>query len=147
MPKYNNPLISLIVPVYNISKYLRRCVDSILEQSYENLEIILVDDGSTDDSGGICDLYEERDNRVQVIHKANNGLSSARNAGLSAIKGEYVGFVDGDDFIDKYMYETLVRAALDNDAHVAQTGFHHTDENGNIADAITFKNAMYNNLE
>jgi glycosyltransferase involved in cell wall biosynthesis len=147
MSKYNNPLISLIVPFYNISKYLKRCVDSIIEQSYKNLEIILVDDGSTDDSGRICDLYKERDNRIQVIHKTNNGLSSARNAGLSAMKGEYVGFVDGDDFIDRYMYETLVKAVLDNDADVVQTGFHHTDENGNIAGARTFRKATYNNLD
>jgi glycosyltransferase involved in cell wall biosynthesis len=135
MSKSNNPLISLIVPVYNISKYLERCINSIIEQSYKNIEIILVDDGSTDNSGQICDAYKEHDNRIRVIHKINGGLSSARNAGLAIIKEEYVGFVDGDDFIDKYIYETLVKAILDNDADIVQTGFYHTDENGSVLDA------------
>ena len=147
MSKSNNPLISLIVPVYNVSKYLGKCIDSIIEQSHKNLEIILVDDGSTDQSGQILDTYETKDSRIKVIHKTNNGLSSARNAGLAAIKGEYVGFVDGDDFIDKYMYETLVKAILDNDADIVQAGFYHTYENGNIADTITFKETSYDNLD
>ena len=146
MSKQNNPLISIIVPVYNISKYLERCVNSIIAQSYENLEVILVDDGSTDNSGKICDVYKEKDKRIRVIHKINEGLSSARNAGLSVIKGEYVGFVDGDDFIDKYMYEILVKAISDNEADIVQTGYHHNYENGNIADTRTFKKATYNNL-
>ncbi len=146
-PICNSPLISIIVPVYNISKYLPKCIDTILAQSYRNLEIILVDDGSTDDSGGICDGYRDRDARIQVIHKTNKGLSSARNAGLSAMQGQYVGFVDGDDFIDKHMYDTLVKAALDSDADVVQTGYYHTDENGNIRDTNTFKEASYNNLD
>jgi glycosyltransferase involved in cell wall biosynthesis len=147
MSKSNNPLISLIVPVYNIPKYLERCVDSIINQSYENMEIILVNDGSTDHSGQICDAYSQKDKRVRVIHKINGGLSNARNAGLDAMKGKYVGFVDGDDFIDKYMYETLVKAILDNDADIVQTGFYHTDEDGNIEDEITFKEASYDNLD
>ena len=150
MPKFlkdNNPLISIIVPVYNISKYLPKCVDSILDQSYEHLEIILVDDGSTDDSGGICDEYKERDVRIQVIHKTNGGLSSARNTGLAIMQGQYVGFVDGDDFIHKHMYETLVRAALTTNADVVQTGYHYTDENGHVLDTITFKEAEYHNLD
>lgn len=147
MSKSSTPLISLIVPVYNISKYLERCVDSIINQSYGNMEIILIDDGSTDHSGQICDAYSQKDKRVRVIHKINGGLSSARNAGLDAIKGQYVGFVDGDDFIDKYMYETLVKAILDNDADIVQTGFHHTDENGKIEDEITFKEASYDTLD
>lgn len=147
MSESNNPLISIIVPVYNISKYLERCVNSIIAQSYKNLEIILVDDGSTDNSDRICDIYKENDNRIKVIHKTNNGLSSARNAGLSIIKGEYVGFVDGDDFIDKYMYETLVKAILENDADIVQTGYHHNYENGNIADTREFKEATYDNSD
>ena len=105
------------------------------------------DDGSTDDSGGICDRYKEKDDRIHVIHKTNKGLSSARNAGLSAIQGEYVGFVDGDDFIDEHMYATLIKAALTNKADVVQTGYRHTDENGDILDAITFRQAVYNNLD
>ncbi|KQC11224.1 MAG: hypothetical protein APR62_10305 [Smithella sp. SDB] len=146
MSKQNNPLISVIIPVYNISKYLERCVNSIIKQSYKNLEIMLVDDGSTDNSGEICDIYKEKDKRIRVIHKINGGLSSARNAGLFVIKGEYVGFVDGDDFIDEYMYETLLKAMLDNDADVVQTGYHHADEHGRIADTRTFREAKYNNL-
>lgn len=147
MPKSSDPLVSIIVPVYNIAQYLERCVNSIIHQSYKNIEIILVDDGSTDNSGQICDSFKEKDNRVRVIHKINGGLSSARNAGLDIIKGEYIGFVDGDDFIDTYMYEELVKAILDNDADIVQTGFKHTDENGNIKDERIFKEATYDNLD
>ena len=100
-------LISVIVPVYNASKYLNRCIDSILAQTYTNLEVILVDDGSTDESPAICDSYGEKDNRVKVVHKENGGVSSARNAGLKVASGEYVAFVDCDDSIDSNMYELL----------------------------------------
>ena len=99
--------ISIIVPVYNVEKYLPTCVDSILCQTFTNFELILVDDGSTDRSGIICDEYEKKDTRVKVIHKENGGLSSARNAGLYIAKGKYIGFVDSDDFIDKEMYIVL----------------------------------------
>ena len=90
----HNPLISVIVPVYNVAEYLSRCVDSILAQSYENLQIILVNDGSSDDSGRICEEYAKKDTRIQVIHQNNGGLSSARNAGLDAASGQYIGFVE-----------------------------------------------------
>jgi glycosyltransferase involved in cell wall biosynthesis len=100
-------LISVIVPVYNVSKYLRQCVDSIINQSYKNLEIVLVDDGSTDSSGDLCDEYAKVDSRVKVIHKENGGLSDARNAGLDIATGEYVGFADSDDFIHCDMYRIL----------------------------------------
>lgn len=101
-------LISIVVPIYNVEKYLCRCVDSILAQSYPHLEIILVDDGSTDSSGNICDAYREKDERIVVIHKPNGGLSSARNAGLEIAKGEYIGFVDSDDYISESMYASLL---------------------------------------
>lgn len=104
------PLISVIVPVYKVEQYLKKCVDSIIMQSYHNLEIILVDDGSPDKCGDICDEYKKLDSRIKVVHKKNGGLSSARNAGLDVATGEYIGFVDSDDFIDKYMYERLLRA-------------------------------------
>lgn len=91
-------LISVIVPVYNVEKYLRRCVDSILKQTYRNLEILLVDDGSTDGCAAICDDYGRKDVRVRVIHKENGGLSSARNVGIDAAMGELLAFVDSDDF-------------------------------------------------
>lgn len=104
-----NPLISIIVPVYNVEKYLSRCVDSILQQTYKNIEVVLVDDGSTDNSGNICDLYGQKDDRIVVVHKKNGGLSSARNAGLDIAKGDYIGFIDSDDFISANMYELLVK--------------------------------------
>ena len=102
-----NEKISVIVPVYNVEKYLHRCVDSILAQTYQNIEIILVDDGSTDNSSLICDEYEKQDSRVKVIHKVNGGLSSARNAGIEAATGDYIGFIDSDDYITEDMYLCL----------------------------------------
>ena len=103
----NVPLITVIVPVYNKVNYVTRCIDSILAQSYKNLQVILVDDGSTDGSSDICDEYAAKDSRVEVVHKKNGGLSSARNCGIRIAKGEYVGFVDADDYIDVEMYRTL----------------------------------------
>ena len=96
----SKPLITVIVPVYKVEKYLEKCVKSILNQTYENLEIILVDDGSPDNCGNMCDELAKQDSRIRVIHKSNGGLSSARNAGLDVMTGEYVGFVDSDDYID-----------------------------------------------
>lgn len=104
-------MISVIVPVYNISEYLPRCLDSILKQTYEDLEIILIDDGSTDESGKICDAYEIKDHRVKVIHKENGGVSSARNIGLDIAKGDYIGFVDGDDLLEERLFEILLKNA------------------------------------
>ena len=110
-------LISIIVPVYSVEKYLGECIDSILRQTYENFELILVDDGSPDDSGKICDKYAERDERIKVIHKENGGVSSARNTGLDNAKGEYITFVDSDDIIDnrylELMYKRIVEADSD----------------------------------
>ena len=100
-------LISIIVPIYNVENYLERCLDSILKQTYKKIEIILVDDGSTDKSGTICDEYAKKDNRIKVIHKKNGGLSDARNHGLAIATGDYIGFVDSDDYIAEDMFETL----------------------------------------
>ena len=97
-------MISVIVPVYKVEPYLRRCVDSILAQSYTNLEIILVDDGSPDNCPAICDKYAEKDDRVRVIHKPNGGLSDARNYGMAVATGEYVMFVDSDDWIESELW-------------------------------------------
>ncbi len=102
-----NPLISVIVPVYKVEPYLRRCVDSIIKQDYQNIEIILVDDGSPDRCGQICDEYAFMDNRIKVIHRQNGGLSAARNSGLDICSGEYIGFVDSDDCIHPEMYSRL----------------------------------------
>ncbi len=114
----NDDLISVIVPVYNVEGYLERCVNSILCQTYESLEVILVDDGSTDASPGMCDEFAVRDGRVRVIHKENGGLSDARNAGLSIASGEYIGYVDSDDRIEPDMYELMHRACVENDAQL-----------------------------
>ena len=116
------PLISIIVPVYKVEPYLRRCVDSILNQTYRNLEVILVDDGSPDNCGSICDAYAKQDSRVKVIHKENGGLSSARNAGLDVMSGAYVGFVDSDDWIEPHMYESLLKLMEKFDAQMALGG-------------------------
>lgn len=106
--------ISVIVPVFNVAQYLEQCLDSIIGQTYENLEIILVDDGSTDSSGSICDSYKNVDSRIKVIHKKNGGLSDARNVGLDNCKGDYISFVDSDDYLSPYFYEILVGAAENN---------------------------------
>lgn len=105
------PLISIIVPVYKVEDYLIRCVDSITNQTYKNIEIILIDDGSPDNSGKICDELRKKDNRIVVIHKTNGGQSEARNKGLDIAKGEYIGFVDSDDYIEENMFETLLDIA------------------------------------
>lgn len=102
-------LVTVIVPVYNVENYLKQCVNSITSQTYINLEIILVDDGSTDSSGEICDEYEKMDERIKVIHKRNGGLSDARNAALDVCKGEYISFVDSDDYISVYFIEILIK--------------------------------------
>lgn len=101
------PLISVIVPVYNVSAYLDRCMQSLVGQTYRNLEIILVDDGSTDNSGQLCDLWAEKDSRIRVIHRKNNGLSQARNTGLDAATGEYITFVDSDDILSPHLCQVL----------------------------------------
>lgn len=106
------PLISVIVPVYNVEEFLPKCVDSLLQQTYRNLEIILVDDGTKDNSDKLCDDYARKDQRIRVIHKENGGLSSARNAGIDVACGEYLAFVDSDDWIEPQTYEWLLELAL-----------------------------------
>lgn len=113
------PLVSVIVPIYKVEPYLRRCLDSIVNQTYTNLEIILVDDGSPDGCPAICDEYAAKDNRIVVIHKENGGLSDARNAGLDICKGEFVYFIDSDDFIVKDCISILFSALKKNDADIA----------------------------
>jgi len=113
------PLISVIVPVYKVEQYLRRCVDSILAQTYTNIEVILIDDGSPDGCPAICDEYAEKDSRVVVIHQKNAGVSAARNAGLDVAKGDYIGFVDSDDWIEPDMYEVLLNLIINNNADIS----------------------------
>lgn len=117
------PLISVIVPVFNVEKYLCKCIDSILNQTYKNLEIILIDDGSTDKSGTICDTYTKKDSRIKVIHQNNEGLSAARNAGLDIAKGDYISFIDSDDFIDPDMFDVLLCNLEKNKADICACGF------------------------
>ena len=117
------PLISVIVPVYNVAEYLPRCIESIICQTYSNLEILLVNDGSDDTSGTICEKYYQKDERVRVIHQENLGVSSARNAGLDTAKGEWVGFVDPDDWIEPEMLEILYRTAIENNTAIAICGY------------------------
>ena len=119
--------ISVIVPVYNVETYLARCVDSILNQSYANLEVILVDDGSKDASGSICEKYAEKDNRIRVIHKENGGLSSARNAGLDVACGEYITFVDSDDWIEPLAYGWMMEAMVRYDVKMVCAGRYDVD--------------------
>ena len=124
-------LISIIVPVYNVFGYLARCVDSIRRQTYRNLEIILVDDGSTDRSGALAEKLAMEDRRIRVFHKENGGSSSARNLGISKARGEYIGFIDSDDYIEPAMYQRLLEAALSENLLMAQISRDEIDEQGN----------------
>ena len=117
-----NPKISVIVPIYNVAKYLANCIDSLLNQTYSDIEIILVDDGSTDESGKICDKYEKNHKNIRVIHQKNSGLTVTRRNGVNFATGEYVGFVDGDDWVDADMYEALMRYVLDYDVDIVTSG-------------------------
>ncbi len=129
------PLISVIVPIYNVEKYLDRCIDSILGQTYNNLEIILVDDGSPDNCGTICDKYATQDSRIKVLHIKNGGVSNARNIGIEASKGEYIGFVDADDVIFSTMYECLLSAIIKDDADIVQCNYCYLFEDGHVESA------------
>lgn len=118
-----NGMVSVIIPVYNSEKYLSECLKSVANQSYHNIEIILIDDGSHDNSGTICDEFAAKDERIKVIHKENGGVSSARNVGLAIMSGEYVTFVDSDDYIKNNMIEQMLSYQKNNDADVVQIAF------------------------
>lgn len=126
-----NPLVSVIIPVYNTAKYLRKCVDSALKQTYNQIEVVLVDDGSTDFSGEICDDYANRDSRVVVIHQKNRGLVGARKVGLERSQGEYVIPLDSDDWIDQKYIEKLMGKVIDYACDIVQCGVIYEDEEGN----------------
>ena len=125
-----NPTVSVIIPVYNVGPFLRRCVKSVLGQTYKNLQIILVDDGSTDDSGKQCDSFKDNDSRIIVVHKKNGGLSSARNAGIKESTGEYICFVDSDDYIEKEFVERLLSASIANETKISQCNVALVSNNG-----------------
>lgn len=122
--------ITIVIPVYNVEKCLEKCINSVLEQTYKNLEIILVNDGSTDQSGKMCDMYKKIDNRVRVIHKKNGGLSSARNAGKKIATGDYISFIDSDDYIEKDYFETLYKAIIETNSDIAAIDYIEIIENG-----------------
>ncbi|WP_353334002.1 glycosyltransferase family 2 protein [Bacteroides sedimenti] len=128
----STPVISVIVPVYNIRKFLPKCIESILRQTYSDFELLLINDGSTDESGAICDKYALYDNRITVIHKKNSGVSEARNSGIKNSKGKFVCFIDGDDYIENDMLEELFLQYNSNNCHLTVCGFQCEDEKGNL---------------
>lgn len=132
-----NAKISVIVPIYKVEKYLRKCINSILNQTYPYLEVILVNDGSPDGCGEICENYALQDDRVKVVHKENGGLSDARNNGLLIATGEYISFIDSDDYIDQKFYEVLLNLILTNDADIAQCDFLKVSEAESSMDKVS----------
>lgn len=132
-------MISVIVPVYNVESYLDRCVQSIVDQTYSDLEIILVDDGSPDRCGSMCDKWAKRDGRIKVVHKENGGLSDARNVGIEIATGDYIGFVDSDDWIEPDMYEKLLKAIQNEDAQISVCGLNRIYDNGYSIDQFVFQ--------
>lgn len=139
------PLISVIIPCYQVEAYIERCLDSVLEQTYQNLQIILVDDGSLDNSGSICDQYEKKDTRIQVIHQENQGLSAARNTGLSIAKGEYISFVDSDDQIASNMIEVLYGVAENKQADIVMCDYEKVSEDYNMLESnlpVAYENQL-----
>jgi len=141
MIKVNKPVISIIVPIFNVQDYVIKCIESILSQSYTELEIILINDGSTDHCGSIIDSYAGKDSRIKAVHQANKGLSAARNAGLNLSKGDLIGFVDGDDWIEDNMYSELYFHLISSEADISICGINNVDMYGNRhADNILYEN-------
>ncbi len=136
-------LVSVIIPVYKVEKYLRKCVDSVLSQTYKNLEIFLVDDGSPDNCGKICDEYAKKEARIKVIHKQNGGLSSARNAALDVCTGEYITFIDSDDCVEPTYVEKLYDAIKKYDCDISVCGDNFVDESGRVLKQTNFKEDFY----
>lgn len=136
----NRPIISIIVPIYNVESYLERCIESILNQSFKEFELILVNDGSTDSCKDICNEYKKRDSRIVVVNKKNEGVSSARNLGLDLAKGEYIGFIDPDDFINKDMYKILFDTIQANNSDMVICDYYKVNED----DINKFRNLKCN---
>lgn len=130
------PLLSVIIPVYNVEKYLDECVTSVVNQTYQNLEIILVDDGSPDRCGEMCDNWAAKDGRIKVIHKQNQGLGFARNSGIDAATGDYMAFLDSDDYVEQSMYEKLMMKAIETDSDIVVSGYNIQNSDGTF-DAIS----------
>lgn len=138
-------MISVIVPVYKVEPYLHQCVDSILAQTYRDIEVLLIDDGSPDRCGEICDEYAEKDDRVRVFHTENRGLSAARNLGISEAKGNYIGFVDSDDWIESDMYEVLLRRMQETGADIGVCGY--LQEGTNTSTTDMFESETYKGID
>ena len=138
------PIINIIVPVYNTETYLRRCVDSILAQTFSDYELILVDDGSTDQSGVICDEYSQKDNRVRVIHQTNQGVSAARNIGVDCSIGEYLTFVDSDDWVAERFLEVFYTNLVEAKVDICVSLIQETDENGTLLDRWLCEKTIFN---
>ena len=122
--------VSIIIPVYNQEKYLDKCINSVIRQSYDDLECILVDDGSTDNSPEICDKYEKKDDRIKVFHQPNSGVSKARNVGLANAKGEWITFADSDDYLEQHAFQTYIDAAIKYQADVVRGGYFREYDDG-----------------
>lgn len=128
----NNPIISIIVPVYNVEKYIDKCINSILHQTYTNIELLLIDDGSPDKSGIICDAYAQQDCRVQVFHEQNAGVSAARNIGINNAKGEFITFVDSDDWLELDCIERSLNIVNKNNLDLLQFSSKRVNDKGDI---------------
>ena len=147
--------ISVIVPIYKVEQYLNKCLDNIIYQTYQNLEIILVDDGSPDNCGKICDEYAKKDNRIIVIHKANGGLSDARNAGLKIATGDFISFIDSDDYLELNAYEIMLNAIIKNNIDLVACNYYLDNGNNLKTTAYNYnenrifdrKEAYYNHLK
>ena len=131
------PEISVIVPVHNCEKYIEKCINSILNQTFKDFELILVNDGSSDNSGKVCDYFKEKDSRVKIVHQKNMGVSVARNVGLDVSEGKYIGFIDGDDYIESDMYEFLYNNIKKNEAEVAICGIANIFMKNNGSEKLT----------
>lgn len=140
-------MISIVVPIYKVEKYIRQSIDSILAQTYKDLEIILVDDGTPDNCGAICDDYAQKDSRIKVIHKTNGGLSDARNAGLRIATGDFIGFVDSDDWIEPDMFRILYDACQSSNADIAVCGFYREFSNTSISEVKLSEETVYSGSE
>ena len=135
--------VSIVVPIYNVEKYLEQCIDSIINQTLKDIEIILVDDGSPDNCPQICDDYAKKDSRIKVVHKKNGGLSSARNAGIEVATGDYIGFVDSDDYIELDMYEKMYSIAIENNVDFVMSDYYRVSDGGKVIATLDMDEGIY----
>lgn len=143
----SSPLISIITPVYNVEQYLRQCIDSIMAQDFRDWELILVDDGSTDESGAICDEYALKDGRIRVLHKENTGQADSRNVALQEARADLIGFVDSDDWIEPGMYRTLYHTLVENQADISICGYFQDYKNVSVPSCVVGETVVYNRDE